>query len=92
MSIKKIKNNNIYINDESNNDKSTSHHNNNNNKQRINYNKIKTSVIQTKTEPKINILGKKYESNNITDFNDYDNDNGTQNTSSLNKKYISIFE
>ena len=87
MSIKKkIKNNNIYINDESNNDKSTSHHNNN--KQRINYNKIKTSVIQTKTEPKINILGKKYESNNITDFNDYDNDNGTQNTSSLNKKNI----
>ena len=85
---KKIKNNNIYINDESNNDKSTSHHNNNNNKQRINYNKIKTSVIQTKTEPKINILGKKYESNNITDFNDYDNDNGTQNTSSLNKKNI----
>ena len=85
---KKIKNNNIYINDESNNDKTTSHHNNNHNKQRINYNKIKTSVIQTKTEPKINILGKKYESNNITDFNDYDNDNGTQNTSSLNKKNI----
>ena len=85
---KKIKNNNIYINDESNNDKTTSHHNNNHNKQRINYNKIKTSVIQTKTEPKINILGKKYESNNITDFNDYDNDNGTQITSSLNKKNI----
>ena len=82
---KKLENNNIYINDESSNNKSTSYFSNNHKKQRINYNKIKTSVIQTNTEPKINILGKNYESNNIIDFNEKDKDNGTQNTKPLNK-------
>ena len=81
-----IENNNIYINDESNKNKSTSFYNNNHRKKRINYHKIKISVNQTNTEPEINILGKNYENINITDFNDYEN--GTQNTSSLNKKNI----
>ncbi len=78
-------NNNIYINDESNNNKSATYYSNNHKKQRINYNKNKTSVIQTKTEPKINILGKNNESNNLTDFNEKDKDNGTQNTRTLNR-------
>lgn len=78
-----IQNNNIYISDETHINKSTGNYNKNHIKKRINYNKIKTSVYQAKTDPKINILEKKYENKNITDFNDFDN--GTQNKSSLNK-------
>ena len=84
IGLKNNNNNNIYISDENYNNKSTSNYNNHT-KQRINFNKIKTSVNQTKTktDPKKNILGKNYDNYNISDFNDYDS--SSQNKRSTNE-------